>query len=69
MWSPSGRSVVNSGVGLTSDANTNVFSLPMFVGYNGTSFLDGHIRKLALYNVAIPAAILQRNTLLTTVLH
>jgi hypothetical protein len=66
----SGRSLVGNGGSIAND--NALFQTPssaLIGSIPTTKFLDGYITKLALYSTALPAAVLQRNTLLTTVLH
>jgi len=67
-WSAAGRMASVIGVSPSKDANAAFGTVT--VGYLGSwgngYYLNGYIRKSAFYNVALPAPVLQRSTLLTT---
>jgi hypothetical protein len=66
MWTPSNNSVVGNGGSVGSSMFTITPGTNMWLGsLSGTSsFIDGHITKLALYNRALTASQLQARTVL-----
>jgi hypothetical protein len=69
-WSGSGRSIVTTSGTLATNASPLAANYSVFyLAHQPAAWIDGYVRKLALWNVALPAAVLQRNTILTTRMH
>jgi hypothetical protein len=62
-WDTSGRSIVNSGVGLVSDSINNNYSGTVTIG-NTSSYPDGYIRSGAIYNNRLPNSVLTSKSII-----